>query len=469
MEQGSEKMAYAENIPRVGTLVRAEDVSGLHKDILFGVDWKNITPQPEKDAIVTLHGKENNIFTMSAARLSRMTLLVGGNGTGKTNVFLFAIRDICRAMHSDDFVLIFDSKGDFFDHFYRKEDIVVGANSTYRNQTRYWNIYNELRNEQGMFDEESELLAKELLKQLGEEYKKTTQPFFPMAAIEVIACVVISFIRQARKTGDETRLNNQGLVRFLRRAQLKDYNKILQTPGNEDMSAVSIYLGTMQEKQSNQALGVLSYVHQIIDDLFVGVFGGKGETRVQEFSMRRLVRERGGKTMFLEYDLTRGELLTPVYKVLVDLALKEAMGRQRSAGDFYLIADEARLMPNLMHLQDAVNFGRSLGVKVMIGLQAIGQLEDAYGKCRGNVISGGFTNCFCFNTPDAETRQFISNRFGKALYHYDYRIRGKQQEEFREGYAVEDWDIMQLHTGEAFIALADCDPFRFSFARYEDF
>ena len=77
---------------------------------------------------------------------------------------------------------------------------------------------------------------------------------------------------------------------------------------------------------------------------------------------------------FIEYDLSIGDVLSPIYTLLFDLALKEALGRTASQGNVYLIVDELKLLPNLRHLEDGINFGRSLGVKILAGLQSIDQL-----------------------------------------------------------------------------------------------
>ena len=52
-----------------------------------------------------------------------------------------------------------------------------------------------------------------------------------------------------------------------------------------------------------------------------------------------------------------------MYRLLIDLALKEALGRSHSAGDVYMIIDEFKLLPKLQHIDDALNFGRSLREK----------------------------------------------------------------------------------------------------------
>lgn len=49
-------------------------------------------------------------------------------------------------------------------------------------------------------------------------------------------------------------------------------------------------------------------------------------------------------------------------------------------GNVYLMCDEFKLLPNLQHIEDGVNFGRSLGVKIIAGIQSIEQLYEIYGE-----------------------------------------------------------------------------------------
>ena len=85
--------------------------------------------------------------------------------------------------------------------------------------------------------------------------------------------------------------------------------------------------------------------------------------------MRNAVRGKGGRAIFVEYDLAVGETLAPVYRLLIDQALKEALSRNENTGQVYVIADEFKLLPKLQHIDDALNFGRGLGVRVVAGIQ----------------------------------------------------------------------------------------------------
>ncbi len=56
---------------------------------------------------------------------------------------------------------------------------------------------------------------------------------------------------------------------------------------------------------------MLSEAIVMIKDSFFGVFGEAGD-----FSIREFVRKKGGRTLFIEYDMAIGEALSQVYRSL---------------------------------------------------------------------------------------------------------------------------------------------------------
>ena len=214
---------------------------------------------------------------------------------------------------------------------------------------------------------------------------------------------------------------------------------------------------------SGQTQGVLSELQQQVRELFIGNFKKRGT-----LSMRELVRQKGGRMIFVEYDLSVGETLTPIYTLLFDLAIKEALSRKKSKGNIFFAVDEFRLLPNLTHIDDAVNFGRSMGVKFMVGLQNIEQMYEVYGQARARSILSGFLTSICFRVNDHTSVEYVQQLHGrnrkKEVYMAAVQGRGIV-ENVRDANVVEDWDIQRLKIGEAIIGLPGREPFRFQFLR----
>lgn len=229
-----------------------------------------------------------------------------------------------------------------------------------------------------------------------------------------------------------------------------------------DMKAMVSYIA---DDRSPQTQGVLSELQQMVREIFIGNFRKPGT-----ISVRDSIRRKGGRCIFVEYDLGIGGLLTPIYRLLLDLAIKESLCREKSEGNVWFIIDEFRLLPNLQHADNGVNFGRSLGAKFIIGAQNIDQIFHGYGESLARSILSGFMTTVSFRVNDANTREFIKGLFGKNRKRETYMAAVQTRgivEQVREANVVEDWDTANLATGQAILGMPGCVPFLFQFDRHK--
>lgn len=453
----------------------ATDEHHVNRKVLYGTDIRKSqipsdTVRGDKNPLVAFADREGHKFGLDEKLLSKHLLLLGGIGCGKTNVFNFIIENISKHMTSDDVMLIFDTKGDFKNKFYRQNDPycwLIGNHEQYSAISRSWNLFDELKDSNGRFGKESELTAKEIAKQFFVGRESSTQPFFSQAAADLVAKSIIHLMRKASKTHTESSLHTETLVNFLKSANHRKYYDMTVDPDNPDFISAQLYFGKPTDTLTPQALGIFGYINSMVEDLLLGVFA---ERRwAGSYSMRNIIREKNKKMVFIEYDMSVGETLGPMYRLMFDLALKEALGgRKNNRGNTYLIIDEFKLLPNLMHIDDALNFGRSLGVKVCAGLQSINQLYAIYGEDRGKVLASGFMNSFCFQTLDLDSRKFIVDRFGNTYENLAFRSETTHVSVQREAHVVEDWNIMDLEIGEAYVNLVGHQPFRFRFNDFDE-
>lgn len=383
---------------------------------------------------------------------SRHMLLLGGIGTGKTNTFNQLISQIRSTMTAEDIMIIFDTKGDFYNLFYRPGDIVISNDETATGPMGkdYWNIFNEIENDDHM-EENIVEIAKALFHQ---KLEKTNQPFFPNAAKDIFSAVLAHFTRTPELHG-----NNKTLREFLDAAPTSEIREMLKQ--HDDLKAMVSYIF---DDRSPQTQGVISELQQLSREIFLGNFKKEGT-----LSMRNIVRNKGGRLVFIEYDLGIGNMLTPIYSLLFDLAIKEALSRKKSAGNVYFVTDEFSLIPNLQHVDDAVNFGRSLGVKFMIGIQNVDQVYEIYGENRARSLLSGFLTSVCFRVNDGKSKEYIRELHGvnrkKEIYMASVQGRGIV-ESVRDANVVEDWDITRLKIGQAIIGFPGTPPFLFQFKRF---
>lgn len=429
------------------------------RKVLQGNELRNAVTITDSNANFALLGTSDDgrtlVWPVGAEQLSRHMLLLGGIGTGKSNAFNHIIRQIRRGMTQNDVMVIFDTKGDFYNEFYRPGDVVISNDkrASGKNGKDYWNIFNEIG-----IDDRLEENTLEICKTIfSEKITKTTQPFFPNAAKDLLYALILYVIR-SNKCKDMR--NNRSLRQLLDSFDVNSMLSILQA--YPDTKAMESYIA---DPKSGQTLGVVAELQQAVREIFVGNFARKGT-----LSMRRLIREKGGQVIFIEYDMGIGSMLTPIYKLMMDLAIKEALCRTENEGNVYFMIDEFRLLPHLEHIDDGVNFGRSLGAKFFVGIQNIEQVFHAYGEDLARSILSGFSTMVAFRVSDGTTKAYIKEIFGKnqslQLYESGIKARGVV-ETLNEANVVEDWDIAGLKLGEAFVGYSNYPPFKFRFKKYE--
>ena len=428
------------------------------RETVYGGLLENNLPPPNlpKDivSIVGKFGGKPSPFSISEEMLSKHVLLVGGTGSGKTNLFYHFVSQLKRKLTKDDVMLIFDSKGDFHKKFFDSGDEVIGNSALYRKISAKWSILEEIiadGNDKISVAQNTQEICKSLFAERVEG--NNNNPFFPNAARDVLASIITALIR------DGINFCNKDLRDYIDSTSIDDIRSMLSR--YKDLAAVESYIGG---KAGAQAQGVMSEMYSVTRDILTGVFADVGN-----FSIRKFIRGKSGKTVFIEYDMSIGDVLSPIYTLLFDLALKEALGRTASAGNVYLIADELKLLPNLRHLEDGINFGRSLGVKILAGLQSIDQLNANYdNEAKARNIIAGFSSIYAFHSNDFATREYVSKLFGRNIVLESYPMSGSQYHyEKREGFIVEDWDLASLKVGEAIVGLPEFAPFKYRFELFK--
>jgi type IV secretory pathway TraG/TraD family ATPase VirD4 len=383
--------------------------------------------------------------------LSHHVLFLGSPGTGKTTALLQVARQIIDAMTQDDVMLIFDPKGDYLD-LRREGDVVINAFTPVDGVADYWNIYREIGEGDDPPEKEEAEINEIALTLFEDRLKHSREVFFPNAAKDLLAGIMTAQYRENARGS-----SNQSLRSYLDSASRQSITQLLSA--YSDLSGLSSYISG----DHPQTQGVVSELQQVNRTLFQGNFKRKGS-----LSVRRLVRERGKKVIFIEYDLRYGFLLEPVYKLLFDLALKEALSQEKRPGNVYFMLDEYRLLPNSAHLEIAANFGRTFGVKMLLGLQSVSQLYALYPSAAyAESLLSGLATHVVFRLNDAASRDYVSRRLGKNQKLRSYMpmvsTRGRQ-DALLDGYVVEDWDILRLKKGQTIVALPETEPFRFDFA-----
>ena len=406
----------------------------------------------------------------SKGLLSLGFLAFGAPGTGKTNLFHMILSRLLATMEAGDIQIIFDTKGDYLkehEHSIPREQLyVIGNGEEYSKLTRYWNIFAEIMpyglDGRLVYTPDSDVNALEMASALFLTMQSEHQPIFPAMSEQIVAAALIYFMRKYWRTPSQAMLNNKSFLNFFMRASTDSLREMLSEM--PDQQGCINYIGN---GKSNQTQGVLSYINSALRKIFIGAFAQADMARA--FSIRDIItRPSSGKTVIvIEYDLIRGETLKPIYGILLEQALKYALGgRNIQRKNVYLLIDEFALLPKLPHMASALSFGRSQGIKVLCGAQNINALQEIYGEAGAKNILAGFQNIACFRLADSETRQFIAERFGKNYQNISFSAQGSSLQIQREGHCLEDWDIQHLDCGQAAILTPAGNPFLFRFPKY---
>lgn len=413
-----------------------------------GVSLQDTNQIYSNEPVFALPGT-NGFIPIDKNLLSKHILLMGGIGMGKTNTINYLVRNIRSIMTQNDVMVIFDPKRDYYHEFYKEGDIVI-SNDEIANV--YWNIFNEI-----LIDDRIEENINEVASYFYKErMEHSSNPFFPSAAKDVFAAL-LQYIINIKA---DSLMNNESLRKIIDTKTAEDYIRYFDR--YNATRGVNSYIG---QDAKGQAQGVLSEFKQTLREVFIGNFKKKGD-----FSIRKAIQKRGGKAIFIEYDLGLGHTLAPIYTLLLDLAIKEALCRaEGEKGDVYFIMDEFRLLNPLSHMDNGINFGRSRGAKFILGLQNADQMYDVYGETAGRSILSGCSTLIAFRVADRNSRELIKERGGANIKILTRRSQVSSRgimEQTMNANSIEDWDIGLLNIGEAIVQSGNSLPFKFTFRRY---
>lgn len=447
---------------------------GIYTRALFGRNIRD-NPVPEETAdrrrgpfAVFQDPVSGKVIGLNKESLSLGCLAVAAPGGGKTNLFDMILSRLLTDMDNQDVIIIFDTKGDYLAEFGSRipeeERVVIGSGWEYRKITSYHNIFAEImpRGVDGklVYTPDSDVDALEIAELFFQQMHSETQPVFPAMAEQIVAGIIIYFMRRYWRE-DQSRLNNQELIHFFQSRTTEELKAVFEEDYMEDYKSCISYISG----KGTQTQGVNSYIGAILRKMFIGPFAMADPAR--EFSMMHILTGSKRTVVFIEYDLKRGNALAPMYGILIDQALKNALGgRGDTRKNVYLRLDEWALLPKLKYAADSLSFGRSQGVKVMAGIQNISAIEDLYGEAGARNILAGFQNIFAFRITDYHTRRFLVERLGENYQNISFSAQNESANIQYTGHTLEEWDLMELELGQAAVVLAGEAPFLFRFPRY---
>ena len=423
----------------------------LYKNVVEGqrlrpLDHDHLYTFAGENATIGIMGVHHTGIALGPTLLSRHILTMGAIGSGKSNTLYHIMQALRASLTSRDTLVVFDAKGDYLKHFRREGDIVISPRRALA--TDRWNLYAELL---ATPVEERDQTTREIAGSLFQHLTEHSQnPVFASGARDIFYALLTAHSRTNNVQ------NNRQLKDFISRTAIPELRQLIES--QEDLRWVLSYM--MSDKGSTTQ-SYISPLYQAVQELLVGEFGQAGD-----FSMRQFVKNGGGHAVFLEYDLANATVLSPIYSLLLDLAMKEMLGRSDDEADrhTYFILDEFPLIPPLNYMENALNFGRSLGVRVIAGIQNAAQVENQYGSSGAQSLLAGFGTVMAFRLFDDASRRALQQRHGLHKIGVGFASSNATKgviDQLADETVITDWDISALETGMCIVSMPTGEPFVF--------
>lgn len=406
-----------------------------------------------KNPMAVLTGKDCFDEPMHIPLTDMHLMVLGAPGMGKT---VQITKIMSQTMQNPDSIhVVFDPKGDYYRKFYREgQDYVLSLFDIPGIQRKFrWKLMNDVA-----IDDHPETAILEITKAIGKEEveKNTSNPFFPLGAESLMAAIWTLIYRRYQNANDLP--NNRDLIeetRNLTREQLlneatqKNYTDIL--PVFQELIDPKGGVATKNLRQEMEGLLTQAFNPD-------GNFCSEGD-----FSIRDFIRNGKGKRLFLVYNPASAESSRLIYGVLINLMMKEAISLQQynSLDRTYFYLDELPMLPdNLTHMTSLCTFGRSMGNRVIIGIQGLSQLYHTYGEDNGNAILSAFTDNIIMKANDPITIEKISERSGQVTKVVTRTgITREVNTSSEQTHHIPKEIMASLDVGEAVISVRGAKPF----------
>ena len=336
-------------------------------------------------------------------------MVLGAPGSGKTELIKQIIYQFPKKR--DYAWIIFDPKGDYYEEFGTERDIVLSVyGSNYG-----WNIFWEIEPKRAKTD------IIEMAKEIFPMENHSEDKFWVVTSQQLFSAFVTVLYREAVRTFDvkgnkmkELLPTNESFMDFINKLTIEKAYNLLMT--QEDLRSVAEYINP---KAMKQASGVWSNFYSRLNELFIGDF--YKTTNRKQMSIRDYIANPRGRKLFIEYNVETGEAVAPIFRLLIDRAIKYSFSRENTHGKNgerrkkFFIIDEFQLIPKLKRYQELVNFGRSYFITSVIGIQSIAQVIEKYNRDTTNAIVAGHAYLFALRSYDKESTDLIRSRIGKKM------------------------------------------------------
>ena len=387
------------------TFIRVQEVEGtfVHHNPLPVLQGKCCDVLP-----VVCRGRRERLSLPEAA-LDKGLLMMGRPGMGKSTVIAALLRQLDQQMTNRDILLVLDPKDEYYTAFGQEGDVRLGAGTNRAPNVR-WSLFKDLSvgvHTEGQLRQRCAMVAKNCLVTL----ENMNQPFFteaPRAAAENLLYLALHC--PAVLPGGQ--LCNVGFVALVESGR---YDHAIAAARN--LPGVSGALEELLGRDDKANVTQLSVRMELKVNVAASLkhFNRGAPRSAPLFSAVQAVRQREGKRIFLQYDLSAGNTAAAATASILDLVVQTAF--EQVGGRVILALDE---MPQLgpcfrETLAKASSVGRSYHLDIIAGVQSLAQMTEVYTETSAKALMNNFQTQLHFSTGDPDSEEYLRRQVGNIL------------------------------------------------------
>lgn len=348
---------------------------------------------------------------LAEGALDKGILLMGRPGMGKSTLISELLRQLDRQMTEHDVLLVLDPKGEFYDVIGKVDDVRLGSGTNRAPNVR-WSMFKDISagvRTEGELRQRCAMVARKCLV----TKENATQPFFteaPRAAAENLLYLAL----HCPDILPDGQLCNESFVDLVQSGR---YNNAIAAAAAHRMPAVSgalIELLGKDEVTNPTQLSVRMELKVSVASTLEH-FNRGAPHNASLFSAVQAVRQRGGKHIFLQYDLSAGDTAAAATASILELVVQSAF--EQTDGRVIFVLDEMVQLGNTFRetLAKASAIGRSYHLALVAGVQSFAQMEEVYTAESAKALMANFQTQFHYRTAEPDSEDYLQRQCGSIV------------------------------------------------------